>query len=216
MKTPPHLGGHCNLTHTDHGALKWARDRLVVTSVLDVGCGPGGQIQAAKSLGMEAMGIEGDPAVLDPSCMIHYDFGGLDSFADLQITKRRFGMAWCVEFLEHVHAGFLPRIFAAFSLADHVVCTAAPPGMPGHHHVNLQPERWWIERFQAEGWTSSEALTRELRDASTMLEEGRTRGRNPRDFIRERGMVFSRVPPGLRGPSRDHSGLLAPHRFQQG
>ena len=38
---PSHLGGHKSRTHIDVGVLKFARDKLKVKSMLDIGCGTG-------------------------------------------------------------------------------------------------------------------------------------------------------------------------------
>jgi hypothetical protein len=57
---PHHLGGHKNRTHTDEGVLRFARDELGVKSMLDIGCGPGGQVYKAIEMGIDARGIDGD------------------------------------------------------------------------------------------------------------------------------------------------------------
>ena len=50
MELEDHLGGHQGTTHIDKGTLRWAIDKLNVTSMLDVGCGPGGMVELADSL----------------------------------------------------------------------------------------------------------------------------------------------------------------------
>ena len=47
---PTHLGGHKGRTHIDVGLLKFARDKLKVKSMLDLGCGPGGQVYEAQKI----------------------------------------------------------------------------------------------------------------------------------------------------------------------
>ena len=56
----PHLGGHGNKTHLDIGALQWLQKELNAKTYLDIGCGPGGMVQLAEDLGLEALGIDGD------------------------------------------------------------------------------------------------------------------------------------------------------------
>ncbi len=41
--------------------------------------------------------------------------------------------------------------------------TFAQPGQPGHHHVNCQPEEYWVERLREVGFASDERLTEESR-----------------------------------------------------
>ena len=57
MELEAHLGGHQGKTHTDEGTLRWAIDKLGVQSMLDVGCGPGGMVELANSLGVDAYGV---------------------------------------------------------------------------------------------------------------------------------------------------------------
>ena len=41
--------------------------------------------------------------------------------------------------------------------------TAAPPGFPGWHHVNCQPESYWIERLAQRGWVQDIEATQWVR-----------------------------------------------------
>ena len=48
-KQDKHLGGHAGITHTDQGVLKFFQENHNIKSILDVGCGPGGQVFEAKN-----------------------------------------------------------------------------------------------------------------------------------------------------------------------
>ena len=61
---PSHLGGHKSRTHIDVGVLKFARDKLKVKSMLDIGCGPGGMVNLAKKLELKVLGIDGDDSIV--------------------------------------------------------------------------------------------------------------------------------------------------------
>lgn len=187
-KTPPHLGGHGHITHTDMGALIWCREALGVRSMLDVGCGPGGQVKIALALGMQALGIDGDLSINDIN-VEHHDFTQ-GTARDLAVGAE---LIWCVEFLEHLEREFLPNFFETIKYAEYAIVTAAPPGKKGFHHVNCQPWEYWLDKFNTYRWMENEALTRDLRANSTMLEEGEARGVNPRDFIRQRGHFMQRI-----------------------
>jgi SAM-dependent methyltransferase len=164
-------------THTDEGALRWLQE-WGVRSVLDIGCGPGGQVEAARGLGMQAMGIDGDPAC-NPD-LLHDFTTGIAKPAD--VVGFKYDAVWCVEFLEHVHEKFLWNVLATIVLARPriIVAAAAPPGKRGHHHVNCQPQEYWEQVFANCGYRYTKMHTDKLRKASTMV----------REFIPQRGMVF--------------------------
>jgi hypothetical protein len=44
-EVPDHLGGHMNKTHVDSGSLSYMKTVLDCSSILDVGCGPGGHVE---------------------------------------------------------------------------------------------------------------------------------------------------------------------------
>ena len=168
---PRHLGGHNNITHTDRGALKWLFGRGGRT-LLDVGCGPGGQVELAREEGFDAWGIDGDPSC-EPEYVHDYTKGSLDTILP------RIDVVWCIEFLEHLEIKYLPNLWPTFHLAQMLVLTASPPGHGGHHHVNEQPLCYWIHMLSP-GFVYSPDLSLELTKASTMT----------REFIRNTGMVF--------------------------
>jgi hypothetical protein len=74
-----------------------------------------------------------------------------------------------------------------------VVCTHAPPGKPGHHHVNLQEYDYWVERFGEYGFTFDAPKTAELREASNMRSieaDGTCFGNKKKRFVVDYGLVF--------------------------
>ena len=57
---PSHLGGHENETHLDEGALDYIIEKFGVKSMIDVGRGPAGMVELARSKGLEVLGVDGD------------------------------------------------------------------------------------------------------------------------------------------------------------
>jgi len=170
-----HLGGHAGRTHIDEGALRCLQGRLPhLSSMLDIGCGPGGMMKVASRLGMRWAGIDGDAAAGPTFCWDFTDGAFDHSF--------RYDLAWSVEFVEHVEERFLPNCLKAFQLCDHVFMTHAPPGKQGHHHVNCRSQDYWLGAFAAAGFDFDPSLTSEIRAASTMR----------REFTRNTGLVFHR------------------------
>ena len=177
-KLEVHLGGHFGFTNTDKGALVFLKETLGVESMLDVGCGPGKQVRIARGLGIEAFGVDGDHTLKfsKPYYFLH------DFTKGIFPCKRRFDLAWCVEFLEHVEERYQPFYMALFQHADRVVCTSAPPGTEGIHHVNCRDQAYWIEAFRRYGFVLDIKNTEKLKERSTM----------GRDFMRKTGMLFVR------------------------
>lgn len=177
LKTPKHLGGHSGKTHVDQGVLAFLQKSLGATSLLDVGCGVGGQLQVAKELGFgRLLGVDGDPnlpTVGNPVTRHDFSEGALP-------MDDTFALAWSCEFVEHVREEFVPNFMSLFQKCKHVALTHAPKGKAGHHHVNCRNSEYWIDLFEQHGFTFLKGLTSECRGRSTMK----------RDFFRENGLVF--------------------------
>lgn len=172
-----HLGGHCNVTHVDAGALELLKNQLGIRSVLDVGCGPGGMSGVCQSIGLSWTGVDGDPACAKESVITH------DFTTGPLITHQR-DLVWSVEFVEHVDETHLQNVMSAFKLAKTAVCmTHALPGKKGFHHVNCESADYWIDKMQACGYRIDYSLTKQVRGASTMR----------REFMRNTGMVFTKA-----------------------
>jgi hypothetical protein len=190
-----HLGGHQWITHIDEGLLKLLQFCGYKT-LIDVGCGPAGNVKLARELGMEAIGIDGDPELLRLNApnmpliaphdytkgrlppQMSWDDGDHDRW-DLNLTRFEVGLS--TEFLEHVEEKYIPNIMDTFQRCKIVICTHGLPGETwGHHHVNLQTEEYWVEMFSKYGFTYSKAGTDKIRAASTMR----------KGFIKRTGKMF--------------------------
>lgn len=174
-----YLGGHGWITHTDEGALKYLKDTFGIKTMLDVGCGPGGQVRVAKELGIDAEGVDGDDRLVSENEDItinvcDYTQGSFEKKVDL---------IWSTEFLEHVKERYQKNYMSTFSCADHVFITFAPPGKHGTHHVNLQPSSYWIKVFKTYGFEYDENITNEIKANSTMK----------REFVRNNGLYFRKL-----------------------
>ena len=181
-KLAKHLGGHANVTHLDHGALDWAIEKWAPKTMLDIGCGPGGMVELANQRGLDAMGVDGDHTLkrYDESKFTIHDFtkGPVPD-------QPKYDLGWSVEFLEHVYEEFMPHYMQSFQNCKVVIATYAPPGWPGHHHVNCQKEVYWYEKFAEYGLDFDADLTAELRQISTM-----NINRHRSAFVKNRGLIF--------------------------
>lgn len=172
----PHVGGHCFVTHLDRGILEHAINILKCKTMIDIGCGPGGMIDLAVSLGMDVLGVDGDYRLkrLDNKIFIHdYTIGSPE------ITST-FDFAYSCEFVEHVEERFISNYIKTFKLCQHILITFAPEGTPGHHHVNCKSEKYWIDIFESNNFSFDRKITDDFKKSSTMV----------RNFVRDHGLYF--------------------------
>lgn len=177
-----HLGGHMNRTHCDVGALECVinYDNTIVR-MLDIGCGPGGMSEIAEKNGLSWVGIDGDVDVIagKNNTIVHdfrwpYIWETIDYEPDL---------IWSVEFLEHIDEEYLHNVMKVISRAKYALVTAAPPGYPGHHHVNCRAQEYWIGVFSGYGLKFNSIMTQNVRMKSTMH----------KPFMQATGMFFNNM-----------------------
>ena len=139
-----HLGGHLDKTHMDRGAFLFLKDTVApemwsasAETFIDVGCGTGAMVKLAIDRGLQSIGVDGDYEVEKEGPVIVHDFCEgplkLDWYFDI---------GWSVEFVEHVEEQYIDNWMCIFERCRMVAITYAPPGWPGHHHVNCQTEEY--------------------------------------------------------------------------
>lgn len=178
VTTPPHLGGHNNKTHVDEGVLKYFYDVHNCRSLIDVGCGPGGQMEAAQRIGYTAIiGIDGDPNLVGIPTFIHdYTTGPLK-------LMYNYDLAWSCEFVEHVEERYIPNFMATFDAAKWVAMTYHPKSNTENpHHFNEQNEDYWLNTFKCFGWNYDDEITQKARRVS----------KQHKPFFAKRGLVFKK------------------------
>lgn len=134
-------------------------------SLLDVGCGMGGWIAAARRQGVvEVLGVDG--ATIDPGKLAV----PAEYFCHQDLTQpwslgREFDVALCLEVGEHLaecHAAGLIDALVAHSAL--IVFSAAIPGQGGQHHVNCQWPTYWQNLFNQRGYVCADDLRWEIWD----------------------------------------------------
>lgn len=171
-----HLGGHANITHLDQGVLEMAKT-MGLRTMLDIGCGPGGMLKLAGEMGFTCEGIDGMPGknqIKEVKINIH------DFTTGAFQHKQTYDLGYSCEFVEHVREEYLDNFMNSFKSCRFVFMTFAPPGTPGHHHVNCRNEQYWKDKFKENGFEYLQEETLNLRKSSTMK----------RDFVRKCGLVF--------------------------
>ncbi|MFM7133628.1 MAG: class I SAM-dependent methyltransferase [Planctomycetota bacterium] len=146
---------------------RWIRERLAPARAIDVGCGPGHMMQAMAAEGIAMKGVDIADAALRRSREKGLDVERFDLTASSELPGRPYDLVVCCEVAEHLeakHARQLVRTLCAGG--DTVFMTAAEPDPsvgPGLHHVNEQPNAYWIALMADEGFALDEAQTADAR-----------------------------------------------------
>jgi SAM-dependent methyltransferase len=181
-------------------------------SVVDVGCGVGTWLSAARALGvLDTLGIDGahiDPELLQipKRCF---------RAADLSLRfecERTFDLALSLEVAEHLPEASAPGFVESLTrLAPLVLFSAAIPRQSGSHHINEQWQSWWVELFNRQGfvavdcvrhrfwndsvvewWYAQNTLLmvrRERLAASPRLQEAKTASASPHTMVHPRAFL---------------------------
>jgi len=136
-----------------------------VASIVDVGCGDGGWLAAARAAGIDdILGLDG-PWIDDAALKIP-----LANFRRARLDEplaiaRRFAVAVSVEVAEHLPPGRAAAFVAELTeLAPLVLFSAAVPGQGGTEHVNEQWPGYWAGLFAARGYRAIDAFRHRLWD----------------------------------------------------
>ena len=128
-------------------------------SLVDVGCGMGSWAKAAIDLQIpEILGIDGD--FVDDSLLVI----PLEKFYRQDLSKsfllqNRFDLAVSMEVAEHIEEKNADTFVANLTnLSDVIIFSAAVPGQGGVYHVNEQPQSYWVEKFERQGYSCSVEL----------------------------------------------------------
>jgi hypothetical protein len=158
-------------------------------SLVDVGCGCGVYSHLFTGRGVKVLSIDG---VLPPpqDC-----FPAQIELRDLTIpfenTWGPFDLTLCLEVAEHIPESdcdvFLDNL-ARFG--DRIALSAAPPYQGGHHHVNEQPKRYWVEKLAARGFAYD-------RPATGRLVERLKADRPPFMWMGQHISIYQKAGPGF-------------------
>jgi len=136
--------------------LGWTPD-----SVLDVGCGEGHWLAAARRLTPGrgkpvTLGLDVDPDIAGGAKLWDAERKG----AKLPLNEdERWRLTFCLEVAEHVSPLAGDRLVRELCrVSDYVLWSAAIPGQGGDGHVNEQPPAYWAKRFEREGWHLRDAF----------------------------------------------------------
>ena len=142
---------------------------LKPASIVDVGCGLGAWLKAAKELGVDdVLGIDGDYVDRDTLVIPKASFQPSDLCLPFALD-RRFDLAISAEVAEHLPYGrsetFVRDLTA---LSDVVLFSAALPYQGGTNHINEQWLEFWAILFQRQGYVPIDVLRRQFWSEQTV------------------------------------------------
>jgi SAM-dependent methyltransferase len=134
-------------------------------SLVDVGCGVGPWLQAAREHGVEDfLGIDGEHVATDHLWIPTDHFVAHDLAAPLDVA-RRFDLAVSVEVAEHLPPTVAGRFVETLTgLAPVVLFSAAVPNQGGTGHLNEQWPEYWAGLFAEHGFLAYDCLRPRLWD----------------------------------------------------
>jgi 2-polyprenyl-3-methyl-5-hydroxy-6-metoxy-1,4-benzoquinol methylase len=145
----------------------WIVANLKPNRVADVGCGPGHMMQALQELDVVTFGVDIAKAALKMSKAKGLKVQEFDLRRGAPLEGAPYDVVVCCEVAEHLEAKHAPQLVLTLTEAGRIVfLTAAEPDPrvgPGLHHVNEQPNSYWIELMRARGWDLDAKLTESAR-----------------------------------------------------
>lgn len=141
----------------------WIVENFQPRRIVDVGCGPGHMMAALRDLGVSTFGVDIAKAGLKMAKTKNLDVRKLDLTKNEALPGVPYDVVICCEVAEHLDAEFAPGLVKTLTGAGNVVfLTAAEPDSsigPGLHHVNEQPNSYWISLMHREGWELDQEKT---------------------------------------------------------
>jgi SAM-dependent methyltransferase len=185
-----------------------------VSSIVDVGCGPGSWLAAARDMGVPLLtGVEGEWAIEwfgeNRTGACDFELANLEDELRLPAT---FDLAICIEVIEHLSptrgesfVGDLCRC------AANVLFGAAVPGQRGPNHLNTRWTSYWAECFAAHGYRPVDVVRPHVWGDDDLLVHYR---QNPVLFVSEdvyavtNRRALAMGPPPLAALDRVHPALF--------
>jgi SAM-dependent methyltransferase len=127
-------------------------ERLKPKSIIDVGCGTGTWMAAAKRLGVPFVaGIEGPWLTKEDLFRPDIEIAIQDLEKPLAVDQR-FDLCMCLEVAEHLSPERAGSLIADICrIADAAFFSAAIPQQTGRHHINCRWQTYWADLFAQQG-----------------------------------------------------------------
>jgi len=176
-----HLGGYWNVRNIWGDPGTWSPqiwNKIIkdhnIESVADIGCGLGYSTKYFSQKGLYVVGVEGGTNAINNNVfegnLLQNDYTETSAFDSEYDTH---DLIWCAEFVEHVEEQYADNFLNDFKTGKFVAMTFAAPGQPGYHHVNCQPQEYWIKKLEEIGFAFDAEYSEELRKIARRTNDDR-------------------------------------------
>ena len=189
MSIRDHSLEHNNRGHVCDWTLNYFRTTHGCKTFLDIGAGVGLNCAwAEKNHGYTATGIE-----IDSECTKVHDDIVIHDFVSDGVCEfdRTFDLGWSVSTSEHIDELGADDYVKTFLACKWIVFTWCRPGYGGYHHVNEQPQSYWIEKFQKNGFEFDSSISDLISQKSRlkMIKEGSSK-QVSKGYLRKWATIF--------------------------
>ena len=162
----PHLGGNYDFFDKSSNAKKtwdYLIDKYDIKTSIDLGGGYGYAAKYLISKGVQSVNVDGLPKNVENSVAPAI----LHDLTEGPLQHNKVDLVNSVELVEHVEEKYIDNLLESLALGKYILMTHARPGQEGYHHVNCQPQEYWIEKLTNYGFTFSEEETNKIRKAES-------------------------------------------------
>lgn len=160
----PHLGGNFDGgdlgTMYPHDLWPWLISTFGVKTMVDVGCGIGETAAWFFDRDIEAVGIDGlefNVSRCKTAAILHDFQDGPCVFAPVDLI-------WCADVAEHIEEKYVGNLIRTLTQCRVLaMCQGTDKHPDGWHHVNNQPEQYWVDLLAAAGMVEDVESTRASR-----------------------------------------------------
>lgn len=153
-------------------------------TVFDVGCAQGFLMEPLQEEGAEVQGIEVSEDVME---FLPNALKSQVSIGDFHEATGQYDLVCCVEVAEHIKPARSEELVDKLcELSErYIYFTAAPPGQPGHGHINCRPHEHWVNWFREREWMVDDQMTESLRQDLESIEHAQWLKGNSFIFLKE-------------------------------
>ncbi|MBI3288298.1 MAG: hypothetical protein HYZ74_02130 [Elusimicrobia bacterium] len=120
-------------------------------SLVDVGTGCGVYAHFFAQKGVAVTAIDGVAAPAEHAFPVPIELRDLT--VPFDNVWGAFDVALCLEVAEHIPEAMCDVFLGNLTgLSDRLIMSAAQPNQGGHHHVNEQPKRYWVNKLAQKGF----------------------------------------------------------------